>query len=80
VTAAHRSCPGDPSGPPAPHLPSHLAERLRAEAEALDARGARDGERKTITALFADIKGSMDLIEPLDPEDARRLVDPAPPG
>jgi ribosomal protein L40E len=36
-----------------------------------------DGERKTVTALFADIKGSMDLIEDLDPEEARRLVDPA---
>jgi ribosomal protein L40E len=30
-----------------------------------------DGERKTVTALFADIKGSMDLIEGLDPEDCR---------
>jgi len=36
-----------------------------------------DGERKTVTALFADIKGSMDLIEDLDPEDARAIVDPA---
>ena len=36
-----------------------------------------DGERKTITALFADIKGSMELIEDLDPEEARRIVDPA---
>src|SRR3984893_12913412 len=35
------------------------------------------GGRKTITALFADIKGSMDLIEDLDPDDARRIVDPA---
>jgi class 3 adenylate cyclase/tetratricopeptide (TPR) repeat protein len=36
-----------------------------------------EGERKTITALFADIKGSMELIEDLDPEDARAIVDPA---
>jgi hypothetical protein len=36
-----------------------------------------DGERKTVTALFADIKGSMELIEDLDPEEARRIVDPA---
>jgi predicted ATPase/class 3 adenylate cyclase len=34
-------------------------------------------ERKTVTALFADIKGSMDLMEELDPEEARALVDPA---
>jgi ribosomal protein L40E len=36
-----------------------------------------DGERKTVTALFADIKGSMDLMEDLDPEEARTIVDPA---
>src|SRR5216684_3205294 len=36
-----------------------------------------EGERKTVTTLFADIKGSMELIEDLDPEEARRLVDPA---
>jgi class 3 adenylate cyclase len=35
-----------------------------------------DGERKTVTVLFADIKGSTELIEHLDPEDARALVDP----
>jgi class 3 adenylate cyclase/tetratricopeptide (TPR) repeat protein len=34
-------------------------------------------ERKTVTALFADIKGSMELMEELDPEEARALVDPA---
>jgi class 3 adenylate cyclase/tetratricopeptide (TPR) repeat protein len=38
---------------------------------------AADGERKTVTALFADIKGSMDLMEGLDPEEARAIVDPA---
>ena len=43
----------------------------------MEARGAADGERKTITALFADIKGSMTLIERLDPEEARSIVDPA---
>ena len=43
----------------------------------MEARGVADGERKTITALFADIKGSTALIENLDPEDAQRIVDPA---
>jgi len=43
----------------------------------MEAPGAADGERKTITALFADIKGSMELIEDLDPEEARHVVDPA---
>jgi class 3 adenylate cyclase len=36
-----------------------------------------DGERKTVTALFADIKGSTELMEDLDPEQARAIVDPA---
>ena len=37
---------------------------------------ALDGERKTVTALFADIKGSTELIRDLDPEEARARVDP----
>src|SRR6266851_6463230 len=36
-----------------------------------------EGERKTVTALFADIKGSTELMEALDPEEARGIVDPA---
>ena len=36
-----------------------------------------EGERKTVTMLFADIKGSTELMEDLDPEEARRIVDPA---
>ena len=47
------------------------------QQEVADASEVPDGERKTVTALFADIKGSMELIEDLDPEEARRLVDPA---
>ncbi|HJY83853.1 MAG TPA: hypothetical protein VKK81_22545, partial [Candidatus Binatia bacterium] len=39
--------------PPAAYTPSHLAERIRAEQAALEARGTPEGERKTITALFA---------------------------
>ena len=58
----------DPPASPGPiaYTPRHLAERILAEQAALEARGAPDGERKTITALFADIKGSMDLLEDLD--------------
>ncbi|MBI3799046.1 MAG: AAA family ATPase [Deltaproteobacteria bacterium] len=40
-------------------------------------RAVPDGERKTITALFADLKGSTALIEGLDPEEARAIIDPA---
>ena len=39
--------------------------------------GHLEGERKVVTALFADMKGSMELIEDLDPEEARAIVDPA---
>ena len=42
-----------------------------------EANLALEGERKTVTVLFADIKGSMELIEDLDPEEARAIVDPA---
>src|SRR5215510_5405654 len=65
----------DPS--PLSYTPKYLAERILAEQAAMEARGAADGERKTITALFADLKGSTALIEGLDPEDARALIDPA---
>jgi class 3 adenylate cyclase/predicted ATPase len=63
--------------PPISYTPPHLAERIRAEQAAMTARGITDGERKTITALFADLKGSTALIEGLDPEEARALIDPA---
>ena len=62
---------------PANYTPFHLADRIRAEQAAMEARGAADGERKTITALFADLKGSTALIEGLDPEEARAIIDPA---
>ena len=62
---------------PSTYTPPHLAERICAEQAALESRGAADGERKTITALFADLKGSTALIEGLDPEDARAIIDPA---
>src|SRR4029450_12370058 len=52
-----------PSQPPASYTPPHLAERIRAEQMAMDTRGATDGERKMITALFADIQDSTALID-----------------
>jgi class 3 adenylate cyclase len=51
-------------------LPSHLSEQPETAPPA-------DGERKTVTALFADIKGSTELMADLDPEEARAMVDPA---
>jgi class 3 adenylate cyclase/predicted ATPase len=67
----------NPELSPVTYTPPHLAERIRAEQAALEARGVSDGERKTITALFADLKGSTALIEGLDPEEARAIIDPA---
>src|SRR5262245_60930396 len=69
--------PVPPLQPPASYTPHYLAERIRAEQAALEARAGSDGERKTITALFADLKGSTTLIEGLDPEEARAIIDPA---
>jgi class 3 adenylate cyclase len=42
-----------------------------------EAEDVLEGERKLITALFADIKGSTELMEDLDPEEARAIIDPA---
>src|SRR5215471_13806711 len=62
-----------PSAAASPKKPNDSSIRVidSAVAENLE------GERKTVTMLFADIKGSMDLIEDLDPEEARAIVDPA---
>src|SRR5713226_2657229 len=62
---------------PRSYTPHHLADRILAEQAAMESSGAAEGERKTITALFADIKGSVELMEDMDPEDARAIVDPA---
>src|SRR5437016_13827189 len=57
---------------PAPetYTPKHLAEKI------LGAKDALEGERKQVTVLFADLKGSTELLADRDPEDARRLLDP----
>src|SRR5690242_14269918 len=52
-----------------------ITPNIAVSAEAASAAG--NDERKTVTALFADIKGSMELMEALDPEEARALIDPA---
>ena len=53
------------------------APGIRVTAEQQDASLELEGERKTVTALFADIKGSTELEQDLDPEEARAIVDPA---
>ncbi len=59
-----------------PRVPPGGAARIGV-TEAVSPHEVPEGERKTVTALFADIKGSMELLEDLDPEDARAIVDPA---
>src|SRR6185369_17009795 len=55
---------------PLTYTPSYLAEKI------LTSRSALEGERKQVTVLFADLKGSMELLADRDPEEARQLLDP----
>jgi len=55
---------------PLTYTPPHLAEQI------LTSRAAMEGERKQVTVLFADLKGSMELLAERDPEEARHLLDP----
>jgi class 3 adenylate cyclase len=59
-----------PSRAPLSYTPLHLAEKI------LTAKRALEGERKQITVLFADLKGSMELLADRDPEEAQQLLDP----
>jgi len=54
---------------PESYTPKHLAEKI------LTSRSALEGERKQVTVLFADLKGSMELLADRDPEEARKLLD-----
>jgi class 3 adenylate cyclase len=60
-----------PGQAPLGYTPPYLAEKI------LTSRSALEGERKQVTVLFADLKGSTELIRDLDPEAAQRLLDPA---
>src|SRR5262245_56433826 len=55
---------------PETYIPKHLAEKI------LTSRAALEGERKQVTVLFADLKGSMELLADRDPEEARKILDP----
>jgi class 3 adenylate cyclase len=69
------SAPADAGRPerfasPGAYTPRHLAEQILATRHSLA------GERKQVTVLFADLKGSLELLVDRDPEEARRLLDP----
>jgi class 3 adenylate cyclase/tetratricopeptide (TPR) repeat protein len=66
LTAA--PAPGATAGPQS-YTPKHLADRI------LTTKKALEGERKEVTVLFADLKGSMELLAGQDPEDARKILD-----
>src|SRR2546430_5445460 len=55
---------------PEAYTPRHLAEKI------LTSRSVIEGERKQVTVLFADLKGSMELLADRDPEETRKLLDP----
>src|SRR5215471_8302073 len=54
---------------PQQYTPKHLADRI------LTSKSALEGERKQVTVLFADLKGSMELLANRDPEEARKILD-----
>jgi class 3 adenylate cyclase len=57
------------TGSPAAYTPRHLADKI------LQSKSALEGERKQVTVLFADVKGSMELAEQVDPEEWHRILD-----
>jgi hypothetical protein len=59
-----------PARAPLTYTPPYLQEKI------LASRAALEGERKQVTVLFADLKGSMELLADRDPEEARQLLDP----
>jgi hypothetical protein len=81
LSATARFCPqcGQPAATPTSpvgrfsspenYTPRHLAEKI------LTSKGALEGERKQVPVLFADLKGSMELLTDRDPEEARKLLD-----
>ncbi|HXJ82216.1 MAG TPA: adenylate/guanylate cyclase domain-containing protein [Candidatus Methylomirabilis sp.] len=68
--AAATGPPTERYASPQGYTPKHLADKI------LTTRGSLEGERKQVTVLFADLKGSMELLADRDPEEARRLLDP----
>jgi class 3 adenylate cyclase/tetratricopeptide (TPR) repeat protein len=62
-----RAAVADPT--PRAYTPKHLADKI------LQSKSALEGERKQVTVLFADVKGSMELAEQLDPEEFSRIME-----
>ena len=67
--AAPAASASPPERSPRDYTPKHLADKI------LQSKSALEGERKQVTVLFADVKGSMELAEQVDPEDWHRILD-----
>ena len=65
-----QAAPSSKFSSPQTYTPKHLAEKI------LTAKNSLEGERKQVTVLFADMKGSMELLADRDPEEARKILDP----
>src|SRR4026207_1886529 len=65
-----RAAIGSRFSSPESYTPKHLVAKI------LTSKAVLEGERKQVTVLFADLKGSMELLADRDPEDARALLDP----
>jgi class 3 adenylate cyclase/tetratricopeptide (TPR) repeat protein len=70
LECGERVTPSRAAPSPEAYTPRYLAERI------LTAKAALEGERKQVTVLFADLKGSMELLADRDPEEARKILDP----
>ena len=68
---------GQCTAPLSPALPKPEPSQSPITVRDAEHEAAIDGERKIVTALFADLKGSTELMATLDPEEARAIVDPA---
>jgi len=68
-TPAGQSAEAPPDRDPRAYTPKHLADKI------LQSKSALEGERKQVTVLFADVKGSMELTEQLDPEAWHQILD-----
>ena len=70
LLTSSRATTGSKFPSPRSYTPKYLAEKI------LTSKAALEGERKQVTVLFADLKGSMELLADRDPEESRRILDP----
>jgi class 3 adenylate cyclase/tetratricopeptide (TPR) repeat protein len=69
LAGAEPNAPERPAPDPRSYTPKHLADKI------LQSRSALEGERKQVTVLFADVKGSMELAGSVDPEAWHTILD-----